>query len=43
MDTFDPHYDVEMKELIFTEYRKNKSIGGQMVYIIGDNYKYNII
>ena len=43
IDTFDPHYDVEMKELIFHEYNKNKLIYGQMVYVINNDYKYNII
>ena len=43
MDTFDPQYDVEIKELIFTEYNNNVFIDGQMVYVIGDDYKYNII
>ena len=37
MDTFDTHYDVEMKELIFTEYNKNKFIDEQMVYVLDDD------
>ena len=43
MDIFDPHYDVEIKELIFLEYSTNKFIDGQMIYVLGDNYKHNII
>ena len=43
MDIFDPHYDMETKELIFPEYNKNKFMYGQMVYVLDDNYKYNII
>ena len=43
MDAFEPHYDVEMKELIFTGYKNNKFIYGQMVYVIDNDYRYNII
>ena len=43
MDIFDPRYDVESKKLIFTEYNTNKLIDGQMIYVLGDNYKHNII
>ena len=43
MDIFDPSYDVEMKELIFPEYKMNKFIYVQMVYVIGDNYEHNIL
>ena len=42
MDIFDPHYNVEMKELIFPEYNDIKFIYGDMVYVLDDNYKYNI-
>ena len=31
-----------MKVLIFPEYKKNKFIDGYMIYVINDNYKYNI-
>ena len=38
MDTLDSHYDVEIKELIFTEYNNNKFIGVQIYYVLnGDN------
>ena len=43
VDTFDSQHAVEIKELIFPEYNKNKFIYGQMFYLIGDNHKYNII
>ena len=33
MYIFDPHYDVEMKELISPEYNMNKIIDGQIIYI----------
>ena len=42
MDIFDPSYDVEMRELIFTEHNKNKFIDVHMVYVLDDNYKQNI-
>ena len=34
MYIFDPHYDVEMKELISPEYNMNKSIDGQIIYVL---------
>ena len=37
MDTFDPHNDVEMKELIFPEYNNNKFINGKIVYVLNDD------
>ena len=40
MDKSDPHYDLEMKVLIFPEYNNNTFIDGQMVYVIGVDYKY---
>ena len=40
---FDPHYDVETKELLFPEYNMNKFIDGKMIYVLDDNYKHNII
>ena len=43
IDIFDPHYDVESKEVIFHEYNKNKLIDGNMINVIGDNYKHNSI
>ena len=43
MDTFDSHYSVEIKELIFPEYNKNKFIVGQMVYVLGGDNKHSII
>ena len=43
MNTFEYHYPVEMKELIFSEYSKNKFIGREMVYVLGENHKYNIV
>ena len=43
IDTFDTHYDVKMKESIITKHRKNKFIGGKMVYTPNDDYRYNII
>ena len=43
MDIFDPHHDVETKELILTEYNMNKIIYGQMVYVIYDDYKNDMI
>ena len=43
MDKCFPHYDVEMKELKYPEYSKNKLIGGHMVYVLDENYRYNII
>ena len=43
MDVFDCYYDVEMRKLIFPKNIKNKFIDGQMVYVLGDNYKHNII
>ena len=39
MYTFDPCYDVEMKELILPEYNMNKFIDGPMIYVLGDDYK----
>ena len=43
MYKFDPQYDVEMRELVFPKNNKNKFNDGNMVYVINDNYKYNII
>ena len=43
MDTFDPNYDVEMKEIIFLEYNKNKFIDQQSVYVLKNDYKLNMI
>ena len=43
MDIFDPNHDVESKKLIFTEFNTNRLIDGQMIYVLGDNYKHNII
>ena len=43
MDAFDTHYDVEMKWLMFPEYNKNKFIDEYMVYVLDEDYKYNII
>ena len=43
MNTFDSRSALETKELIFLEYNKNKFIDGQIVYVLGDNQKYNII
>ena len=43
MDTFDPRYDVEMRELILPEHNKNKLIDGQMINFLDDDYKKNII
>ena len=43
MDTFDSKYAMEMKELVFPEYSKNKFIDGKMAYFLDVNYKYNII
>ena len=40
---FDPHHDMERKELIFLEYNMNKFIDGQIIYVLGDDYKHNII
>ena len=37
MGTFDPHYAVEIKKSISTEYKKNKFIDKQMVYVIDDD------
>ena len=34
MDTFDSQYSVEMKELIFPGYNKNKVINGNMVILL---------
>ena len=39
VDIFDHHYDVEMKELLFTEYNNNKFIDVKIVYVLYDNYK----
>ena len=39
MNTFYPRYDVEMKGLVFPEYKKNKCIEGKMVYVIDYDYK----
>ena len=39
MDIFDPYYDVEMNELIFTEHNKNIFIYGQIIYVLYENYK----
>ena len=43
MYIIDPHYDMEMKELIFPEYNMNKFINRNMVYVLDDDYKHNII
>ena len=43
MDIFDPQYDVEIKKVICTEYNMNKFIDGEMVYVLNDDYKQNII
>ena len=43
MDIFDPNHDVESKKLIFTEFNTNRLIDEQMIYVLGDNYKHNII
>ena len=43
MNVFDPHYDVDRKELIFLEYNMNKFIDGKMIYVLSDYYKHNII
>ena len=43
MYIFDPHYDAETKELIFPEYNMNKFIDGQIIYVLDENYKKNII
>ena len=43
MCIFDPRYEVEMKIFMFSEYNMNKFIGGQMIYIIDDDYKNNIV
>ena len=43
MDTFDPHYDVETKELVFTECNKNQFIDGKLCYVLDDDYKYNFV
>ena len=37
MDTFDYNYYVEMRELIFAEYKKNIFIDGNMLYAIYDD------
>ena len=42
MNIFDTSYDVEMKVLIFPEYKKNKFIDRHMFYVLVDDYKYNI-
>ena len=39
MNICDPRYYVEMRELIFPEYNKNKYIDWQMVYVLYENYK----
>ena len=43
MDIFEFNYDVESKKLIYPEYNTKKIISGQMIYVLGDNYKHNII
>ena len=43
MDIFDPYYDEEMGKLIFSEHKKNKFIDGQIVYVLSENCKHNII
>ena len=43
MYIFDHKYDAKMKELIFSEYKMNKYIYGQMIYVIDDDYRHNII
>ena len=43
MHAFETRYDVEMKKLIFNGYKNNKFIYGQMVYVIDNDYRYNII
>ena len=42
MDIFYPHYDMEMRSLIFPVQNKDKFIDGQMVYFIDGNNKCNI-
>ena len=43
MDKFDPHYYVKTREFKFPAYNQNKFIDGQVVYVLNDDYKYNII
>ena len=43
MDIFDPHYDLEIMELIFPEQKKNKFIDGKIGYVLDEEYKYNMI
>ena len=43
MDKIDPQYDVEIRVLIFYEYRRNKFIDVHIIYVLDEKYKYNII
>ena len=43
MGIFDSNHDVERKDSIFPEYNTNKYIDGQMIYVLGNDYKRNII
>ena len=43
MKIFDPRHDVKRKEIIFPEYNMNEFIDGKMIYVLGDDYKHNII
>ena len=43
MGVFDSNHDVERKDSIFPEYNTNKYIDGQMIYVLGNDYKRNII
>ena len=36
MDIFDPHYDVEIEELIYYEQNRKTIINGQIGYVIDD-------
>ena len=43
MGIFHPLCDVERKGFIFLEYNTNTLIDGKIIYVLGDNYKQNII
>ena len=43
MDTFGSHYSVKIKEFIFPGYSNNIFIDVHMIFVIGDNHKYNTI
>ena len=43
MNIFDPQYYLERNQLIFLEYKMNQFIDGKMIYVLGDDYKHNII